>query len=144
MTAAPLYDYDFYQAFDITSCVTVRHAKYNYDLVDRRTEIGGTDRQAYGGRQPATNSAALLDIYRNKQLKCSDCQQSKPLYDFPRLSGCWHRLERGYQCGQCKHLRYLEAKAAAEVTAGVQRQEQKRLSKKERKQARKKLDKRVA
>lgn len=143
MTAAA-YDYGYEDGADLSSFVTVRHAKYNYDLVDRRTETAGLDRSAYGGRRQPTNSAALLDIYRNKKLKCSDCQADKPLYDFPRQSGCWHRYERGYQCSECKHIRYDKAKKAAEQSAGEQYREQKRLSKKERQQAKKKLDKRVA
>lgn len=138
MTAA--YDYGYEDGVDLTSSVTVRHARYNYDLVDRCTETKANDPQAYGGRKPATNSAALLDIYRNKKLKCSDCQEDKPLYDFPRQTGCWHRYERGYQCSECKHLWYVKARDAAREY----QQEQKRLSKKERKQAKKKLDKRVA
>jgi hypothetical protein len=139
MTAVA-YNYGYEDGVDITSYVTVRHAQYNYALVPRQTEIAAYDRKAYGGRHPATHSAALLDIYRNKKLKCSDCQENKPLYDFPRLTGCWHRYERGYQCSACKHLWYVKAREATRE----QRQEQKRLSKKERKQAKKKLDKRVA
>lgn len=135
MTTA-VYD-DFDTQTDLTSYVTVRYGRYSYDLVDRKTEIAGVDRQAYGGRQQATNSAALLDIYRNKKLKCSDCQKEKPLYEFPRLTGCWHRCERGYQCSECKHLWYVKARDAARQ----QHQEKSRLSKKARKQA-KKLDKR--
>lgn len=142
MTVA--FDIGYEDGVDISSYLTVRHSRNSYDLVPRRTEIAGIDRRAYGGRQPATHSAALLDIYRNKQLKCSDCQQSKPLYAFPRLSGCWHRLERGYQCSECKHLRYVESRNASEERASAKRQTEKRLSKKERRQARKKLDKQVA
>lgn len=96
---------------DISSFVTVRHARYRYDLVPRRTELDGIDRWIYGDPIPASNAAAALNFV--DLLKCSDCQSNKHFEQFPKSSVFLHRHGgRGYQCNECQQKRRDEAKAA--------------------------------
>lgn len=128
MTAA--YDYGYEDGIDLTSYVTVRHGRYRYDLVDRKTETAGIDRRAYGGRQTATDSAAEVATKQNDLLKCKDCKQMLHFEQFPLSSILLHRhavwietkkngkkmgklMGRDYRCNACEHQRYEEAKAAA-------------------------------
>jgi hypothetical protein len=115
---------------DLSSYVTVRHARYNYDLVARHTEIAGVNRRAYGGRQLATDSQATTSTKQNDLLKCKDCKQMLHFELFPLSSIFLHRhalwietdkkgkkvsklMGRDYQCSGCRHQRYMNEKALA-------------------------------
>lgn len=129
MIAAPLYDYDFYEAYDISSYVTVRHSRKSYQLTPRPAEIAGTDRQAYGGRKPATDGAASVATTANDLLRCSDCKNDVHFELFPLSTIFLHRhaiwietkkngktvgklCGRGYRCNECQKKRRDESEAA--------------------------------
>lgn len=127
---AVAFDIGYEDGVDLTSYVTVRHGRYSYDLVDRRTETKGLDRKAYGGRQPATDSAAEVATKQNDELRCKDCKQMLHFELFPLSSIYLHRhalwmeitkkgkkvgklYGRDYRCNACNHQRYENAKALA-------------------------------
>lgn len=139
------FDIGYEDGVDLTSYVSVRRARYNYDLVDRRTETAGLNRSAYGGRQAATSHQAATATAKNDLLKCSECELEKHFELFPADRRYWHRHGgRSYLCAECKHLRYEEAKAEAMREALEEKQSEKRLSKKEKKAAKRKLEKQPA
>jgi hypothetical protein len=115
MTAA--YNYGYEEGNDLTSFVTVRHGRYSYDMVARKTEIAGTDKKAYGGRQLATDSAAPVATKKNGQLKCSDCKLTKDDEAFPNCKTFQHRRCRGYQCNDCVDRRNEAARRRAFLEA---------------------------
>lgn len=144
------FDYGYEDGVDLTSYVTVRHARYNYDLVDRRTETAGLDRSAYGGRRVASDSQAETSTKANGELKCSDCKLMKEDDQFPfsrvQLNrhaipveikkGYWQLCGRGYRCNGCRQKRY-EAEKAEELRLKMESKGQNRKNKKTKKKPKK-------
>lgn len=115
MTVA--FDIGYEQGVDITSYVTVRHSRKSYQLTPRSSEIAGTDKRAYGGRQTATDSAAPIATKKNAQLKCSDCKLTHDDDQFPKCKSFHHRRGRGYQCNDCVDKRNAAARRMALLEA---------------------------